>query len=67
MEFFEIPWYCSGDKKRKENFFYSGTDSFKIRKNPSVDYIIQIYAVDASGMTLVLDYTLSVPHLNKKM
>ena len=57
MQFFEIPWYCSGDiSEREKRFFYSGTDSFKIRNKPSVDYNIQIYAADASGMTLLLDY-----------
>ena len=42
-------------RKRKEIF--SGTDSFKIRNKPSVDYNIQIYAADASGMTRLLDYS----------
>ena len=38
-------------QKEKRDFFYSGTDSFNIRNKPSVDYNIQIYAADASGMT----------------
>ena len=39
--------------KEKRSFFYSSTDSFKIRNMDklSVDYFIQIYAADAIGMT----------------
>ena len=44
-------------QKEKRDFFYSGTDSFNIRNKPSVDYNIQIYAADASGMTRLLDYS----------